>query len=253
MKGLSELRNIGLTSGEIRIYEALLDLGETTRTNLAKKSGISPSKIYDVANRLIEKGIISSVKKDGVIHFSAVNPNRIKDFLEKKEKEISEEKKIVEEILPMLLSKYGKTEEKTDIGVLSGWEGMETAFEEIAKTLKKGDENFVFGASFGQDEEKANTFFSKYYKKVHTAGYSVKIIFNESVRKTKERTKYYLTTKRHQVRYLYQDTFTEVNIYKNTVLIILLLKKPIIIRIKNQEAVDSYRKYFESLWKQAKP
>jgi sugar-specific transcriptional regulator TrmB len=60
---LQDLKKIGLTHGEIKIYEALLDLGECTRTILAKKSGISPSKIYDVANRLIEKGIISSVKK----------------------------------------------------------------------------------------------------------------------------------------------------------------------------------------------
>ena len=85
---LSELKKIGLTDGEIRVYDALLELGETTRTSLAKKSGISPSKIYDVANRLIEKGIISSVKKQGVIHFSAADPERIKGFLQHKEQEL---------------------------------------------------------------------------------------------------------------------------------------------------------------------
>lgn len=58
-----DLKKIGLTDGEIRLYDALLEIGETTRTKLAKKSGISPSKIYDIANRLIEKGIVSSVKK----------------------------------------------------------------------------------------------------------------------------------------------------------------------------------------------
>ena len=78
---VSDLKKIGLTEGEIRIYDALLELGETTRTLLAKKSGISPSKIYDVANRLLEKGIISSVKKQGIIHFSAADPDRLKDFL----------------------------------------------------------------------------------------------------------------------------------------------------------------------------
>ncbi|MHA2069961.1 MAG: helix-turn-helix domain-containing protein, partial [Candidatus Thorarchaeota archaeon] len=72
---IQDLRNIGLTDGEIRIYEALLELGETTRTQLAKKSGVSPSKIYDVTNRLIEKGIVSAVKKDGILHFSAANPS----------------------------------------------------------------------------------------------------------------------------------------------------------------------------------
>ena len=82
---LTDLKRIGLTSGEIKIYTALLELGETTRTQLAKKSGISPSKIYDVANRLLEKGIISAVKKNKVIHFSAANPERLNDFLELKD------------------------------------------------------------------------------------------------------------------------------------------------------------------------
>ena len=62
---IRDLTKIGLTEGETKVYAALLDLGETTRTELAKKSGISPSKIYDVVNRLMEKGIVSSVKKQG--------------------------------------------------------------------------------------------------------------------------------------------------------------------------------------------
>ena len=72
---IQDLSKIGLTEGEIKIYDALLELGETTRTRLAKKSGISPSKIYDVINRLVEKGIVSVVKKQGVLHFSAASPH----------------------------------------------------------------------------------------------------------------------------------------------------------------------------------
>ena len=121
---LADLKKIGLTEGEIKIYEALLELGETTRTKLAKKSGISPSKIYDVANRLIEKGIISSVKKNGILHFSAANPERIKDFLEQKEVEIQKEKQLVDDILPSLLLKYNKTDEEVDVDVYYGWDGL---------------------------------------------------------------------------------------------------------------------------------
>ena len=63
---LSELRKIGLTEGEIRVYEALLNLGECTKTSLVKEAGIAPSNIYDITNRLIEKGIVSKVIKNGV-------------------------------------------------------------------------------------------------------------------------------------------------------------------------------------------
>lgn len=249
---LKDLKKIGLTDGEIKVYSALLESGESTRTLLAKKSGISPSKIYDVANRLLEKGIISSVKKNGVLHFSAVDPKRLKDFISYKEQEIEKEKKLVDEILPQLLLKYKKTKSSSDVEVLYGWEGMKTAFNEIASTLKKGDQNFVLGASTGQIPKQADIFFLQYYRKVEKAGYKINIIFNENVRGNKKRTGYLSESNKHEVRYLHQDTFTEVNVYKDNVLMIMLLKQPIIIRIRSSEAADSFRKFFNTLWKDAK-
>src|SRR3989344_345400 len=107
-----ELKKIGLTDGEIKVYEALLELGETTKTKLAKKSEVSPSKIYDITNRLIRKGIISSVRKRGIMHFKAADPKRLNDFLNQKEQEINEEKDIVKNLLPILTAKFQKTEEE---------------------------------------------------------------------------------------------------------------------------------------------
>jgi sugar-specific transcriptional regulator TrmB len=249
---IRDLTKIGLTEGEIKIYDALLELGETTRTELAKKSGISPSKIYDVVNRLMEKGIVSSVKKQGVLHFAAANPDRLRDFLEKKEEEIRGEKLLVDSLLPSLMARYMEKEEKTDVEVFYGWEGMRTVFNDIVKTLGREDTNYVFGASMGLDWKQADLFFLKYYQEMEKKGYSTHIIFNENVRKHKDRTRYFHTHKRHKVKYLYQDTFTEINFYKDTVLFIMLLKKPIVIRIKSKEAANSFRKFFTSMWKQAK-
>jgi HTH-type transcriptional regulator, sugar sensing transcriptional regulator len=247
--GLIDLKKIGLTDGETKLYSALLDLGESTRTELAKKSGVSPSKIYDIANRLLEKGIISSVTKNGVIHFSAANPERIKDFLKKKEEELEAEKKLVDQMLPALLTKYQKTDEETDVEVFYGWEGMKTVFNDIVKTLSKGDHNYVFGASAGKQSKQADIFFSQYFKRVEEKGYAVNIIFNENLRGHKERTEYYSKHAKHKVRYLNQDTFAELNIYGDRVLIILLLENPVIIRIKNKEASKSFKKYFDLAWK----
>ncbi len=248
---LVELKKIGLTSGEIKIYDALLELGETTRTELAKKSGVSPSKIYDVANRLLEKGIISSVKKQGVLHFSAANPERLKDFLEVKEEELLKEKKLVDSMLPSLMLKYQMKQEDVDVEVFYGWEGMKTAYSGIVKSLSKGDINYVFGASMGHDSKQADLFFSRYNKQADSSGYKIKVIFNENVRGHSARTDFY-TNKNHEVRYLYQDTFTELNFYKDTVLFVMLLKKPIVIRVKNKDAADSFKKFFEMMWKLAK-
>ena len=248
---LSDLKKIGLTQGELKIYNALLELGESTRTEIAKKSGISPSKVYDVANRLIEKGIISSVKKQGITHFNAANPERLKDYLQQKKEEISHEQNIVEKLLPSLLLKYNQTKEETQIEVFYGWEGMKTAFNDITRTLNKQDENYVLGASTGQNTKQADLFFTQYYKKVEKKGYKIKIIFNENLRENNKRTNYFTQSKKHETKFLHQNTFTELNLYKDTVLVTLLLQKPIIIKIQSKEATDSFKKYFNTLWKNA--
>ena len=112
-----DLKQIGLTEGEIRVYEALLDLGESTKTKLAKRSGISPSNIYDVTNRLLEKGLISKVEKNGVAHFSVASPKHLLTFIEEKEKDITKEKQLVNNLLPELIAKFSKTKEKVSVEV----------------------------------------------------------------------------------------------------------------------------------------
>lgn len=249
---MRDLTKIGLTEGEINLYGALLELGESTRTTLAKRSGISPSKIYDVANRLVEKGIVSAVKKQGALHFSAANPERLKDFIEKKEKDLLSERALVDTLLPSLLARYAETRNDLDVEVFYGWDGMKTVFWDIAKSLGRGDRNCVFGASMGLDSAQADIFFSKYYQEMEKRGYSTHIIFNENMRSHTDRTGYFEEHPQHRVRYLHQDTFTEINFYKDTVLFIMLLRKPLVIRVRGKEAADSFKKFFQTMWKQAK-
>lgn len=247
-----DLRKVGLTDGEVKLYDALLELGETTRAQLVKKSGVSPSKIYDVINRLTEKGLVSSVKKQGILHFSAATPERLKDFIDQKEVEIGKERQLITELLPSLLAKYQKTEEETDVEVFYGWGGLKTVFLDLENSMSKEDESLVFGASIGKNPEQADIFFTKHQQRVEKRGYKVRIIFNEDLRPRRDRYKYYVGHKRHEIRFLHSHTFTELYIYKKSVLFLMLLNKPIAINVKNAEVVDSFRKFFETIWKEAK-
>jgi len=248
-----KLRQLGLTDGEIKIYDALLELGETTRTELAKKSGISPSKIYDVANRMMEKGIVSAVKKEGVLHFSVCSPERLKDFIEQKKEDLENEEKLVDSLLPQLMMRYSETKGELDVEVFYGWDGMKTAYLDIVRTLSKKDTNYIFGASMGKDPERADIFFDWYAKHIMKNGHKLKIIYNENVRPNKRRTSRYIKSDFHEVKFLHTDTFTELCLYKDTVLIIMLFRKPIVIRVRCKEAADSFMQFFETMWKLAKP
>ncbi|MFC1697178.1 TrmB family transcriptional regulator [Nanoarchaeota archaeon] len=249
---LKRLKNIGLTEGEIKVYEALLVLGESTKTKLVKEAGIAPSNLYDIANRLIEKGIISKVVKNGVAHFSPVNPKHILDFLDEKEKEIEDERNIVNSILPTLLARFQESKEKVNVEVFQGWNGMKTVFDDLIEQCKKGDKNYVFGASKGESDKKGDIFFLKYSRMREKKGIFTKIIFNHDMKERKERINFFLQSKMYDVKFLQQTTPTEIMVYKDVTAIIILTKEPLVIRITGKEASYSFKQYFNSIWDIAK-
>ena len=249
---LKDLRKIGLTDGEIKVYEALLNLGECTKTALAKQSGISPSNIYDVANRLAEKGLISKLEKNGITHFSPANPRHILDFLNHKEQEIEKERDFVNSILPTLLLKFNEAKEKVNVEVFQSWNGLKTVFEDLINECNKGDKNYIFGASKGEQEEQTDLFILKYSKMREHKGIITNIIFNEDIKKRKERISFFLNSKQYNVKFLQQSTPAEIMLYKNKVCIIILTKEPLVIRITSKEVFNSFKQYFNLMWNTAK-
>ena len=58
------LEDIGLTQGEIKVYLALLEIGPSTAGSILEKAGIQNSVFHFCVNSLIEKGLVSYVKKN---------------------------------------------------------------------------------------------------------------------------------------------------------------------------------------------
>lgn len=249
---LADLREIGLTDGEIKVYEALLELGECTKTVLAKTSKVAPSNIYDIINRLTEKGIVSKVEKNGVSHFSPAHPKHIIGFLEQKQKNIEHEKSIAQTLLPELLLKFKQTSEKVNVEVFQGWSGIKTVLEDLLSECKAKDKNYIFGASKGAQSEQADRIFLKFSQKRAQRGICTQIIFNENLRHRKERMGFFLKSRLCEVKFLQQSTPTEILLYKNKTCILILTAEPLVIRITGKEVMQSFKQQFDILWKSAK-
>jgi len=106
------LEKIGLTKSEIRVYLALLKLGQTTAGPIVDEAKVTRSKIYDILERLKNKGLVSYITKESTKYFSAADPKSLLDYLEEKEKEIQDDKESVKEILPELLLQQTLVEKK---------------------------------------------------------------------------------------------------------------------------------------------
>ena len=63
------LQRIGLTRGESEVYITLLKTGNTSSGRLIKDSGVSRSKVYEVLERLKQKGLVTEMIKQNVKYF----------------------------------------------------------------------------------------------------------------------------------------------------------------------------------------
>lgn len=246
---MEALRKIGLTEGEIKVYLALLELGSTTSGKITKKCGISGSKVYEVLDRLMNKGLANFIIKNGIKHFEAANPERILDYLEEKEKQIEKEKASIQKIIPQLILKQ-KEVKKGVAKIFTGFEGLKTANEDIIKTLKKGEEWLSMGLT--EQLKTWEIYFTKRQKVRAQKGIIQKHLLNEKYKSLYEQRKKLPYTKfRFLPKEFEMPTSTEI--YANKVIIMILLKEsPMAIMIESEAVAKSFRKYFYALWKTAR-
>lgn len=246
---IEELQDAGLTKGESKVYLALLALGENTVTPIAKKAKVSLSKIYEILQNLINKGLVSSISKNNKKYFSAAEPERIIEYLEKKKKELSNSQSNIKKILPAL--KSIKKQEKIEQGtVYQGLRGIKTFYENVLRGSKQGDEIKVMGIP-RYATKKYEGYFLDWNKRRARKGISIKLIFNYDVKDLAEKRS---KIKLSKIKHLSKDFKTPawILITKNVIATIHLLEDPICFVIRDKQAVESYNSFFNYFWKQAK-
>jgi len=246
------LQKIGLTPGEIKVYLALLRLGTSSAGPIGCEACVARSKLYNILERLAKKGLASHSVENGVKRFSAAEPSRLLDFLRKKEEDIKKQQKVIEGIMPGLEAEYAMKNVAREAEVFEGLEGLKNAREKYIKTMKKGDNIYFFGVP-----SSAYTRMEAYYKDWNARRIRKKInsytVFTDEARENK----YVKTKPMHKytfLRFLPKGILTHawIEIYRDTVVIALNYKKPMSIVIHNKYVAESYKKYFDLLWKIAK-
>lgn len=246
----SFLEEIGLTKGEIKTYLALLDLGTSTVTPLSKKADITTGKIYAVLDKLINKGLATFISKNNVKYFSPTSPYKIKDYLRNKINKLEKQENQLKDVLPELEEKIKSLKEETKTEVFVGWAGMEVAYQDMINTLKKGEYDYVLGASKGINEMKTKRFYGRLLNKSYEKGIKIKAIYQENSR---EYFKTSLGKKSHvEAKFLDNTSPSEINIYKDTVMIVIHSEVPMVIRIRSKDVTISFLEYFKTIWKQAR-
>jgi sugar-specific transcriptional regulator TrmB len=239
------LIKIGLTEGEIQVYLALVGLGQSTTGRITDKARIASSKVYEVLQRLINKGLVSCVIINGVRNFDATPPERLVDFLEDKKEDLIKAQKDITKILPEIRARRRKVEEKNETVVYTGKQGPKIALNEALEAGKRKEE--LLG--FGTDEDPFLVHYpyelEKHFKEQKKHKVKWKMLFSGGFKSPNPLA---------EIKYLPKGftTPTRTFVYGNKVAIIDFHKPFTTIIIENKEVAESYKKHFYFLWDIAK-
>lgn len=119
----SDLTDLGLTEEEAKVYIAVLELGGSYVSTIAKKAGVHRVACYHTLGNLIKKGVITSVTKNKMKYFYIESP---KILINQAEEKFLNAKKL----LPELLSITNTLAYKPKISYYEGLAGIKNIFED---------------------------------------------------------------------------------------------------------------------------
>jgi DNA-binding MarR family transcriptional regulator len=135
---IQKLAAIGLTEGEAKTYLALLSLGTSTVGPIVDKSGVSASKVYQIIDRLMHKGLASMIVDQDTKKFTASDPSMIITYLEQEKARIESYESSINSIMPMLKLKKDSSEKQPVVEFTTGKKGFEAFLNEIIYSAKPG-------------------------------------------------------------------------------------------------------------------
>lgn len=228
-------KEIGLQEGETTLYISLLKLKEATATQIAQHTGVHRSYIYDLIEKLKEKGLVSFVIKNNTKYFIPANPKRLLDYIKEKEEKINQ-------IIPDLLNLTKTKKEGIKVEIYKGKEGIKTILNDL---LKEGENYLLFGHL--KFEELMPIYIDQFVRIANEKKIKEQAILEKGTK--------IIQTKRHEYKYISKEYLfpNATVVYGNKIAIFLWQEPYYAILTESKDLAQSYKTHFNLLWKIAKP
>lgn len=229
------LERLGLSEVEARIYIALLRLGPSKAGRIAKETRLNRTSTYDGLKRLLERGLAGYVIEANRKVFSPVGPERLVAYVKEKEE-------FAKETVPALKAVWAHPKARHNVTLYYGNKGVKTMFLDFIKERKP----ICVLDSECQFTQRMPDFAKFFVKEVEKHKIPIRHIVREGVDVKPSKTT--------SVRYVKggAPSNSVTNIVGDKVTIIIWSDPPEGVIIESKSTADSYRNYFEIIWKAAR-
>ncbi len=242
---LNQLKNIGLSENEAKVYLAMLELGPATMLEISAKAGINRPTAYVQVEALKKLGLVSTQTKGKKQLFMAESPEQLESVLDSKNRELEQKKGELGKVLPELLTLFNLGDAKPEVRFFEGKEGLLRMEEEFLKAKEKN----MIGIMSLDDvlnvfPESSDSYTKRRIKKgIHTRSiytYSKGPIFKDSDPATLRESKFISPEK--------LPFNVDITVYDDIVAIAALRGRVSGAMIRHQEIANSFKNFLNLIW-----
>ena len=235
------LKSLGIEEKQAKVYLACLELGTATIQELADKSKVKRTSIYNFLEEIKDLGLVTEVKEGKKLILVAENPELV---LKRAQRRLE----LVQAELPEFLSIFNRPAKKPKVRFYQGQEGLKKVYEDYTiqdqpiygfsdyeEMFSALPEDFLW--PIAKNRVQKNAFFYCIAKN-GKQGKIVKSKDKDQLRKTK----------------LVDDIQfeTEINIYSNKVSLISFKKPYAAVIIEDQAIAQTLKSVWDLVWKNIK-
>lgn len=235
------LQRLGLNDKEAKMYLACLELGSASVQEIAEKSGVKRTSIYNFLEDMKARGFISEVRHGKRILIVPEDPRML---LKKSE----EQRKQLEEVLPEFMSIYNRPGEKPKVRFYQGVDGLKRIYEDTLTTGETIYEISDYERMFATIDE---DWVWEYPKRRTEKGIKAYSIAKEGSQALKVRAKD--TEQLRETRFVKDVQFeTEINMYGDKVAMLSFRRPYAGVIIEDRAIAQTLLSMWKIIWSQAK-
>jgi sugar-specific transcriptional regulator TrmB len=249
------INDLGLDENETKVYQALLELGPSTVSQITKKAGITRTFGYQILEKLSIYGLVNRVSGEGAkIRYAAEHPRHLVRYIQNRKNQWERRLKEAEQRLPDLVSLF-KVAEKPVVKYQEGIEGVKTIFNQ---TLESKKEILSILDIEGWDVPEFRQWGKEYNRQRSERKIKERLLILDTPQGREWMKNYRGSFKYTHYRWIkpeqlpgIQEFGGEINIYENK-LVIALLKKPNLmgVMIESSALANILKGLFELAWTQ---
>ncbi len=245
---LAFYESLGLSPNEAKIYESLVEIGESGISAIAIAAKIHRRNAYDAISRLIDKGLVFEIFSSKENKYNAVDPDKLSELL-------AERKSDLEKFLPDLKKKFIRRVAPEEAYIYRGYEGMKNVWHDIVRVAQPV---YTLGAKGQWLDPQLESARIGFFKELNNKKIKHTLLFDSEVRALiPDFAKNLSFEKKYRFLPASYSTPSVINIFGDYVITYTgtsvgkIHEDTVFFVLHSKDLAESYRKWFWYMWEQS--